>query len=289
MEKSKRVTVDEARSIVKNIGYSQVELSEIGRNNWVFLSENECISIPKESSKIEYAVRVAAMKYLSENGIPTINLIDYGNLNGREYIVTKRLDAYNLDLSKLSNIEQEKVHIQCGKLAHELHRLSVNGFGRLDDNLCGPYDSWRGFVYGFFDSALKRLHTTEFLKERFSKRLQKRFSTQEYLLDRSSESFLHGDYHLGNMLFYGIDLKALIDLDIVMGGDKHWDIGHYIRTFHGDRIKGKKAFFKGYGEVDEERSKFYAMLIWTRKIASQGESRPEALEESVAEMEKILR
>ena len=79
MEKSERVTIDEAKSLVTELGYPQVRLSEIGRNNWVFLSEYECVSIPKESSKMQYAVRVAAMKYLSKNGIPTTNLIDYGN------------------------------------------------------------------------------------------------------------------------------------------------------------------------------------------------------------------
>ena len=289
MKNNKLVTIEEAKSLVSNLGYSNVELSNFGRNNWVFLSKDDCISIPKDNSKIQYSVRASAMKFLSQNEIPTTSLINYGILEGREYIITKRLDATNLNILKLSSKEQDKIHIQCGELAYKLHQLRVEGFGRLDSLLKGPYESWKEFVQIYFNSALERLHSTQDLKEKFSQKLQRNFSTYEHLLDSCKGSFLHGDYHLDNMLFEGTNLKALIDLDIVMSGDIYWDLGHYTRTFKGDRDRGRKAFFEGYGEFDEDRSRFYAMIIWTRKVASQGESRVESLRESVPEMEKILK
>ena len=135
----------------------------------------------------------------------------------------------------------------------------------------------------------RRLSKDRGLRARFLRALESRFIEMSSLIDDVRVGFLHGDYHLGNILFQGTALKAVIDLDIVMRGDAHWDLGHFVRTRKSKCPDAMEAFVDGYGKpVDDARMRFYAMVIWTRKIASQAESRRAALAESVPEMERIL-
>ena len=289
MEKGQRITIEDAFKIVRQIDRDIYKHIPIGRNNFVFLSKNKCISIPKDQEKIRYDIRAAAMRYLQEHSIPTTELLSHGIHEGIEYIITKKIDAQNIDVTSLSLAEQINVHEQCALVAHKLHELKTNGYGRLNQGLTGPYTKWSEFVIDFFESVMKRLYTTDILRDKFSRLLNEKFSAMSYLLEDQQIAFLHGDYHIGNILFKKGELKALIDLDIVMNGDIYWDLGHYVRTFKGDRSKGLDAFSHAYGEWNIDKANYYAMIIWTRKLASQGESRPEAFNETIPEMERILK
>lgn len=289
MEKSKRISIEQAKSIVDKLGIQNYVYPETGRNNWVFLTTNLCLSIPKDCSKIQYATRAAAMQHLTKYGIPTTRLVNYNQIDGIEYIITERITGGPINLGELNAQDIQYIHEQSARMIKSLHSTTATGYGRLNSRLEGTHKTWKEFVDNFFDSALSRLYTDAILWNKFGNELEKLYSEGEHFLKNHSNSFLHGDFHLDNMIFSGKICKAIIDLDIVMNGDVHWDLGHYVRTFHGDRKIGKKIFFETYGNIDEDRANYYSMIIWTRKIASQAETRRCALSESVPEMEDIIK
>ena len=134
---------------------------------------------------------------------------------------------------------------------------------------------------------MRRLSADTELYQKYGKVFCERFNKMSF---SNKAVFLHGDYHIGNILFEGITLSAIIDLDIVMSGDPLWDLGHYQRTYNTGRPRGNIAFLKGYGiEIDQEMATNYAMIIWARKLASQAESRRLALSETIEELERILK
>jgi aminoglycoside phosphotransferase (APT) family kinase protein len=253
------------------------------------MSKDECISIPRNGLKVDYSVRVAAMQYLSRHSIPTTRLVDYGAVDGIEYVITRRIAAAPPCVVRCSTPDSESMLHACGDVLRRIHLLDASGYGRLDSSLCGPHRSWKGFVEDYFVSSLRRLSKDACLRTKFVRTLEARFGDMLPLIDDVRVAFLHGDYHSGNVLFQGTELKAVIDLDIVMRGDPHWDLAHFVRTCKWGHREARETFLDAYGEpVDEARMRFYAMVIWTRKIASQAESRREALAESVPEMERIV-
>jgi aminoglycoside phosphotransferase (APT) family kinase protein len=288
MAQGERIAVADAWRIVRQLDLAPYELASVGRNNWVFLSAERCISIPRDMAQLRYEIRAAAMRFLARNDIPTTTILDRGTREGIEFIITQRIRADIIDLRTLPTAQQAVIHEQCGDTARRLHALQVPGYGRLTSALEGSHASWRAFVEEFHTSGMQRLQKTKSLWGQFSKRIEQRFAEKEHLLDHPQTGFLHGDYHVKNMLFENTHLRALLDLDIVMSGDVYWDLCHYVRTHSGERRQGATAFRNAYGEWNEEKANFYAMILWTRKLASQGESRPAALQESVPEMERIL-
>ena len=102
--------------------------------------------------------------------------------------------------------------------------------------------------------------------------------------------FLHADFHINNLLFKDCKVVGVMDLDIVSSGDSEWDTGHYCHTFNYDRNNGINSLRSGYGQaIDILAERVYSIIIWTRKLGSQAIDRPEALKETIPELENILK
>ena len=286
-----KIEYDRAYIIAKDIlKTDKFELAEFGRNNWVFLTNELVMSIPRNGNKIQYNIRVAATKKLMEHNIPTTDVVDYNNKNGIEYIITKKIEGSNIDLNKISLNERNELHFNTGKILKNVHSIKTESFGRMDEKSIGTSKTWKKFVENYFLESMNRVYKTKFLVDKYGRKIESSFTNNLNLCDTvNNPSFLHGDYHLGNLLFKNNRVSALLDLDIVTSGDTAWDIGHYSRTFNKSRKEGMKHFRKGYGgEYDLKREDFYSLIIWTRKIGTQALTRPKALKESILEIEKIL-
>ena len=59
------------------LGKDDIVRAQAGRNNWVFFSDDCVLTIPKDLRVKSYGIRVAAMQFLSENGIPTTKVVKY--------------------------------------------------------------------------------------------------------------------------------------------------------------------------------------------------------------------
>lgn len=287
-----RYSYEQAYKIASNLLHKGFISIERGRNNWVFEHEDKILTIPKHERVKNYSVRVKATQFLHSNGIPVSEILDYSPENNGvpEYLLAKKVDGEHIDLLKSTLLERERVHRSAGEILSAIHNLLSLGYGRLKPDLIGENSSWVDFTDKFFTESIRCVKKSPELYSRFGGTLEEEYQEgRNNLINLSLPSFLHADFHLGNLLFKNGQVSAVLDLDIVSSGDPNWDSGHYCHTFNIDRIKGVKSFRLGYNKAHNEvRERLYCLMIWTRKIGSQAIQRPEALKETVPELEKIL-
>lgn len=287
-----RYSYEQAYKIASDLLPNGFTLIGRGKNNWVFEYGDRILTIPRHERVKSYVVRVNATQYLHSKGIPVSEILDYSQENNRspEYLLVRRVKGEHIDLSKSTFLEREKVHRSAGEILRAIHNLDSFGYGRLKSDMAGENSSWIKFTDEFFAESIQRVKKSSELYHQFGKVLEEEYKKgRDNLINFSFPSFLHADFHLGNLLFGNGEVSAVLDLDIVSSGDPNWDSGHYLHTFNIDRVNGVKSFRLGYGKsYDGIRERLYCLMIWTRKIGSQAMQRPEALEETIPELEKIL-
>ncbi|MEK6893295.1 MAG: aminoglycoside phosphotransferase family protein [Nanoarchaeota archaeon] len=271
-------------------GFAQIER---GRNNWVFEYAERVLTIPRHERVRDYSVRVNAMRFLLNRGIPVSEVLDYSlERNGTpEYLIVKKIAGGHVQLLSSTLSEREMIHQSAGEILREIHNLNSLMYGRLNRDLVGEDRSWSDFIDNFFAESLRRVKLSHQLYQRFGASLEEEYQKgRDSLPTLSPPSFLHADFHLGNLLFKNGRVSAVLDLDIVSSGDPSWDTGHYCRTFNFDRIRGVEDFRKGYGKTgDLIKERLYCLIIWARKIGTQAVQRPEALNETIPELERIFK
>ena len=288
-----KVSYAQAYSIALGLFSSRFSHIERGNNNWVFESGDSILTIPRHERVKSYAIRVNATQFLGSKGIPVPEILDYSPEKNEtpEYLLVKKVKGANIELSKSSSEEREKIHQSAGEILRELHNLTCSRYGRLNSDLFGEEDSWIAFTDKFFTESIKRVRLSPGLYEQFGKILEEEYeSSRSQISSFFHPSFLHADFHLGNLLFKNGKVSAILDIDIVTSGDTNWDTGHYCHTFNIDRVNGIKNFRAGYDkDADLDKERLYCIMIWARKIGSQVTQRPEALKETIPELERILR
>lgn len=286
------VTKEKATQLAKRVLRSNFSAIDKGMNNWVFERGDRILTIPRHERVKGYGIRVAATRKLESAGIPIASIIEYApGQNGiSEYLIVEKIDGENVDLSQKTASQRESIHQSAGETLKAIHSISGEGFGRFDKYLIGQHSSWIDFVDSFFEDSFQRLERDNLLLAEYGSLLRTEYKrSRDEALEVRTGSFLHADYHLGNLLIRNKRVVAVLDLDIVTSGDPPWDIGHYYHTFNVDREEGMEAFRRGYGtNRNQTNERLYSLAIWTRKIGSQVIDRPEALKESLPELKKIL-
>jgi len=288
-----RYTEEQATKLARRIFRGEYYPLTSGQNNWVFENGNRILTIPRHKRVQSYRTRVEANRLFSYHGLPTPPILEYdsGTEEVPEYLVVGKMTGEHPVLAKKTQKERDKIHSSAGETLRRIHNINIAGFGRLDFQMTGENQTWLDFTDEFFDESIGRVKKTEELYDTFGKKLETEYANGREAIGKSTRGqLLHADFHMGNLLFSNGIVSAVLDLDLISSGDGNWDTGHYCRTFNFDRKSGVKSFREGYGnEYDEEMERLYCLMIWTRKIGSQAINRPEALKESIPELEKILR
>ena len=271
-------------------GFTSIER---GKNNWVFEYKNRILTIPRHERVKSYAVRVNATQFLHANRIPVSRILDYSPENNGtpEYLIVERANGEHPNLLNSTSTERKKIHQSAGEVLNAMHNLNSLMYGRLSPSMVGENESWINFTDNFFAESIMRVKKAPKLYDKWGGILEEGYQNgRGDIINFSAPSFLHADFHLGNLLFKNGQISAVLDLDIVTSGDPNWDSGHYCHTFNVDRIAGVKSFREGYNRSNSSsKERLYCLMIWTRKMGSQVFQRPEALEETIPELEKILR
>lgn len=288
-----KCSYEQAHKIAYRLLPAGFDSIERGRNNWVFEYGDRILMVPRHERVKSYTIRVKATQFLSSNGIPVSKILDYSPENNGtpEYLIVKRVDGEHIDILKSTLLERERIHRSAGEILDSMHNLTTLGYGRFNPDLIGEDSSWIAFTDNFFAESIGRVKKSPELYAKFGRILEDEYQKGRVdIIKFSMPSFLHADFHLGNLLFKNGQISAVLDLDIVTSGDPNWDTGHYCHTFNVDRINGVKSFREGYdGHNSPHKERLYCLMIWARKIGSQAIQRPEALKETIPELEKILR
>ncbi|MDP3882215.1 MAG: aminoglycoside phosphotransferase family protein [Nanoarchaeota archaeon] len=287
-----KISYKQACAVAVNVFASGFKHIERGRNNWVFQKGEQILTIPRHERVKSYELRVAASRLLESHGIPVAEIIGHSpqTTDAPEYLIVRKVAGEHINFESIGKAERKKIHISAGEILARIHEINIEGYGRLDGKLKGQSPSWTKFADEFFEESLRRVSAVPNLREKYGKILQGEYEQgRNILASNTDQSLLHADFHPRNLLFDNGKVVAVLDLDIVTSGDTAWDTGHYCHTFNVDRSSGIRAFREGYGNpINQEAERLYSLMIWTRKIGSQARQRPEALKETLPELERIL-
>jgi len=279
---SEIIDEERARDIAAaTVGHTNLIKIQSGRNNWVYQTNDLVVSIPRTQRVNSYAIRYAAARHLERHAVPVPRVVKYSQVEGIDVLVAERIRAFPS--------YGENRHRNAGVILRQIHRAPSYGWGRLNAGLVGTSPSWVDFIDDYFNTSLSRVNAHPDL-DKLSHVLREQYSRLLPLIHiPTSPSFLHADFHPGNMLYDGDTIAAVLDLDIVSSGPKEWDIGHYCFTCKDDPQHARAALLEGYGDASDQISElFYAMCIWTRKVGSQYRDRPDAFTESSDTLVTIL-
>lgn len=213
----------------------------------------------------------AAYKIMRDNGIPVPDfvLIDESKtISNYDYMITKIISGENIEQSwnQLSKEQRYSLSFQAGTLLRKIHSIHNNSFGDLTNNSpLAQVNKWSEYL----DCKLRfHLHEAQDLKlfeDDTTKIIWTNFRFMTELIDQIEvSSFVHVDFHFGNMLYEGDSIKSILDFEWSFWGDPLYDLCQ-IENLDETWPDSKDAFKKGYGfsEFDSDqilKLKLYQMI-----------------------------
>ncbi len=169
---------------------------------------------------------------LKDNNIKVPEVLDYGNYKGYDYIVTKK--KYGSKLSNLIKRGHNSMNYMYnyGSLLAKIHSLNIDAEKAKQRKI----------------NDIVEIDINEY------KELEKFYN---YLtinkIEKNYNTFIHGDFHYGNLLFKNNNISCILDFEYSGLGFKEQDIAWAIALRPtGNFLKTKKEineFLKGYKSI----------------------------------------
>lgn len=183
------------------------------------------------------------MILMAEHEIPMCTPIEFGISKTSEfiYMLLEWCDGENLEnaIHKISHDKQYELGIQAGKILSKIHNVPVH-------NVDISENTWDIRYRSFMDESIKSFQSCNVSIDNADKIIDY-FINNSNLLKSRSQCYIHGDYHLGNMMLC-LDKVKIIDweihlyncygdpwLDITMQETPHFSTG-LIDGYFGEKI-----------------------------------------------------
>lgn len=236
--------------------------------------ENAFIKI--ERSKVcDFIAEVNTLNYLKKNNcyIKIPKVYENGIYNDKKYIVLSKIEGQRLsDILNKDNSKKKELLYKYGRELSIIHNIPTNNFNTAKQRIINNYPNNDIYIKIKEETAITKY--INFLKEND---FQKQLTT-----------FIHGDFHYGNILWQNNEISGVIDWEYSGKGLKEQDIAWACILRPGqefmDTIEDIIEFLKGYleqGNFNKEKLKwclingychFYLMNI------NNGEYREKLLE-----------
>ncbi|NCA67570.1 MAG: hypothetical protein EOM87_05855 [Clostridia bacterium] len=149
------------------------------------------------------------MKQMSAYGIPMPEPVKFGVCDGGQsvYQLTAWCDGVNLEtvLSGFPEAEQYALGIKAGMILNKIHRVPI-----LESDI--TEEIWETRYSGFIDDSIKSFHDCGVTVDGAGIIIDY-FNNNRCLLKSRPQCYLHGDYHMGNMMLYENEIY-IIDWEI---------------------------------------------------------------------------
>ncbi len=183
---------------------------------------------------------------------PVPKILESGRINELTYIVLSKIDGEKLSdiFKEHPNIDKERYLFTYGQTLAEIHKLKINWTSAKIRDI-NTYPNATAEVYKDLDEWESNL--IEFLKKKKPKEM-------------NLNTFIHGDFHYGNILWDDYKITGILDWEYSGMGFKEQDIAWALILRPGqqfmDNIYDVKAFLKGYESVNNyDHKKLYWCLI----------------------------
>ncbi|MDO4376146.1 MAG: phosphotransferase [bacterium] len=188
-------------------------------------------------SKNDLTKEIDILSRLNEEDLIRVpKIYETGNINGKNYYVCEKIKGDNLNFIIRKNFYYRYNYLfEYGKSLALLHLISCDGMPLAKKRNINIISDSK--INGFIPSERKNLGST---------------------------SFVHGDYHFGNVLWQGKKISGIIDFEYSGVGIKEEDIAFALaikpKMIFMDNILDIEAFLNGYKSVsnyDGDALKYY--------------------------------
>jgi Ser/Thr protein kinase RdoA (MazF antagonist) len=243
-----------------------------------------------------------AVDALREAGIPSpavLKVHKAGRLFGKPYLIMERVAGLPMNEwllgAKPDDAALHAVLEELGRHLAVMHTLpGAGGFGKLNDDGRGRYETWREYLAAERLPSLARLREGGILSRRTERRADEAIERHDELQDVASPFLLHNDLTLKNVFIdpRGPRVAALIDLHNALGGDPALDVARFEYFYRGRGYLG--PLLAGYGERREGfdlRQRLQLLLILVEKLVwlqGQEERFPGRIEKDLELLEETV-
>ena len=213
--------------------------------------KNENVFIKIERSKVcDFESEVKHLNYLRDNNyytkLPTV--YENGSFKGKNYIVLSKIEGERLSniLSKSKKNKKELLY-KYGKELAIIHKIPCQTLNVAKQRIINELPNAN--IYTSLDSEKEIQKYIDYLKEND--------------FEKKYDTFIHGDFHYGNILWINSEINGVIDWEYSGRGFKEQDIAWAITLRYNQKFMDNKEdiddFLNGYktiGNYDNQKLKW---------------------------------
>ncbi len=206
-----------------------------------------------------------------------------------DYMVCKKIEGKNIEQnwSHLSDKIKNSLSFQAGQVLSQIHSVELNYFGEISGR--GPFPktkTWTEYLAFILDYHLEEaMGLSLFTNEKRHSFLTSFKNHAEIFDEFENPMLIHGDFHLGNLLYNQEKITGVLDFEWALAGDPLFDMSNQLREMDKTWPGSQESFNRGYGikmfsDEDLKKMKVYAMIknIELCVVAKKFFSEQEALE-----------
>lgn len=264
------------RTIMSKLKVSSSEKIIFDEQGWVnvtvFVGDEFVVRFNARDAQLPKFQREKKAFKLLENVVPVPELVvfdDSKTISPYDYMVCKKIPGENLEekWSALPEKDRETLAYKAGQLLAKIHSKEIDSFGEI--SAFGPFlktKDWAHYLRHTLNYHLSEAMELNLFSAVAQKQFVNLFESQVKLFDQlKTPNLIHGDFHLGNLLFLNQDITGVLDFEWSCAGDPLFDICNNLRDMDSKWPGSQVAFNKGYGVQnfsDEELAKMrvYSMI-----------------------------
>lgn len=188
-----------------------------------------------------------------------------------DYLILTKMPGTTItrSLADLSAGVQHRLAYTAGQYLASMHQYGFAEFGLLYEIAAGiPKPDWAAFITSFYDDYGPQAQVLGVLPDGVLARIQAVMATMQPLFAAVQQgTFVHGDYHLSNLLQQDGEITGVLDFEWAMSGDPSWDFRI------DDQLEiaspgSRDAFYAGYSsrralpDDHAERVSFYRIGLY---------------------------
>ncbi|MCF7798944.1 aminoglycoside phosphotransferase family protein [Candidatus Woesearchaeota archaeon] len=164
---------------------------------------------------------------------------------------------------KLSKEERLSVFRKIGTILKRFHQAKAEGFGPVQANGKGKYQSAKEFIYSWLNKELTALEENKILSTKELENLKQYFSKHEEHLNEQTATYLHADISDYNILINKEQhITGFVDFGDLLAGPVEMDFATW--SSETDDLDEVEALIKGYGKTDKKKIAYYSAcwMVW---------------------------
>jgi aminoglycoside phosphotransferase (APT) family kinase protein len=184
-----------------------------------------------------------------------------------DYIICKKIESKNLEQNwpSLSEVDRNNLAYQAGQLLAKIHSVSLENFGEISE--FGPFlqsKTWSEYLRHNLNYHLNEAMRLDLFVSTSQKVFLDLFESSVQLLDSVQvPKLIHGDFHLGNLLFFKQKITGVLDFEWSCAGDPLFDFCINLRSMDRTWPGSQEAFNKGYGIQNFSNDEIAKMRIYS--------------------------